>query len=88
MVASSDAQIRLAAIERFNVTDANVSRYEVKPPADRRPTENHEYDLGVWFTLAVKRLADSAWEVVGRRRTRGELLAMIEKRSPAARELP
>ena len=82
MVASSDAHIRLSAIEHFNVVDATVSRYEVKPPADRRPTEHHQYDLGVWFTLAVKRLADSAWEVVGRRRTQDDLLGMIEKRSP------
>jgi hypothetical protein len=35
-------------------------------------------DSGDWFVLSIKRQAGDDWELLGRRRTRLELLAMVK----------
>jgi hypothetical protein len=36
---------------------------------------------GGWLVLSVKRQADDAWELLGRRRTEAELLGVIQKQA-------
>ncbi len=36
-------------------------------------------DVGAWLVLSVKRHADDDWELLGRRRTEAELVAVIQR---------
>jgi hypothetical protein len=67
--ASTDDTIRVAAIAK-GFADASVVTQNVQ---DRTGV----LDVGAWFVLSVKRSAGDNWELLGRRRTQGELLQLL-----------
>jgi hypothetical protein len=69
-----DQQIVDAAI-RAGFNDASVVRQSLSPSAA------HRYDAGEWFCLSVKYRPDGEWELLGRRRSRGELLEMVNTKA-------
>ena len=71
---ATDEAIRRAAIERMGCVDGSIVRQTLP---GKHP------DGGTWFVLAVKRSADSEWELIGRRRTKAELWRMAENREIA-----
>jgi hypothetical protein len=42
------------------------------------PEHKHDFDHGRWFGMFVKFTAGDDWQLIGRRRTRQELLAMLD----------
>lgn len=80
MIATTDNDIRRAAVDRFAVTDVRVNRYDARPfrTTGRKHVDSDVDDSGTWFMLFTKRTGDSGWEPIGRRRTRDELLTMVE----------
>lgn len=66
-----DSHIEAAAAAKFGTAYVSVIRQDMD---ERR---NHE-DSGVWFVLFVD------GECLGRRRTKGELLALIERSNATA----
>ena len=75
--------IIIAAAKRcWGVADAGVTRYSEKHGYNGRRDGQAEPDAiaGTWFCLTVRRTADSEWQTVCRRRTRAELLQLIESR--------
>jgi hypothetical protein len=73
--ASTDA-IRTASMAK-GFTDVSVVSQRV---SDRPGV----LDVGAWLVLSVKRQADGDWELLGRRRTEEELLAVIERQQISA----
>jgi hypothetical protein len=63
-----DDAIRAAAKAR-GYADAAVARQYVHG--------SHQLDAGEWLVLSVKRHEGDEWQLLGRRRTRQELLAML-----------
>lgn len=66
---SIDDAIRAAAIAK-GYSDASVVTQNVQD----RPGA---LDVGSWVVLSIKRNPDDDWELLGRRRTRDELLKML-----------
>lgn len=66
-----DDQIRQAAIERLGVADARLFRYAIR----ERPGV---LDQGCWFCLFVQQTAGGEWTLLSRRRTKAELLQLLE----------
>jgi hypothetical protein len=71
---TTDAEIVAAAITRLGCQWANV--FSIISRANNWADETEAVR---WHWLAVER--GDGWELIGRRRTRGELLAMVEKRT-------
>lgn len=69
LTASTDDTIRAAAIAK-GFADASVVTQHVQ---DRTGV----LDVGAWFVLSVKRSAGDEWELLGRRRTQGELIQLL-----------
>jgi hypothetical protein len=67
---SIDDAIRAAAIAK-GYSDASVVTQKVQD----RPGA---LDVGSWAVLSIKRTAGDEWELLGRRRTADELLAMLK----------
>jgi hypothetical protein len=65
-----DDAIRAAAIAK-GYSDASVVTQKVQD----RPGA---LDVGNWAVLSIKRSAGDDWELLGRRRTADELLAMLK----------
>ena len=65
-----DDAIRAAAIAK-GYSDASVVTQKVQD----RPGA---LDVGNWAVLSIKRAAGDEWELLGRRRTADELLAMLK----------
>lgn len=78
----SDSEIIQAALEKFRCVDAEV----VVQKLPERATNFEE--SGTWFVLGVKQHPGSAWECIGRRRTRGELLELAKRGSVDYRTCP
>lgn len=70
-----DIEIVDASIERFKCADAEIIRQLVP----ERGTVNGE--SGEWFCLGIRQHPGSSWECIGRRRTRAELLSMVQNRT-------
>jgi hypothetical protein len=64
-----DDAIRAAAKAR-GYADAAVARQYVHG--------SHQLDAGEWLVLSVRFKPGTDWEVIGRRRSRGELLQLLE----------
>ena len=76
----TDGEIQSAAKDLLNIVDARVHSH-VKMLAPVRHTGPADYiddEAGRWFVLFVKRSTESEWEAIGRRRTRAELLTMVQ----------
>jgi hypothetical protein len=67
--ATTDEMIRAAAIAK-GYSDASVVTQKVQD----RPGA---LDVGNWSVLSIKRSAGDDWELLGRRRTPGELLELL-----------
>lgn len=74
MVSKIETEILDATIERYNCFDAEIIRQLVP----ERGTIGSE--SGEWFCLGIRQHPGSSWECVGRRRTRAELLRMVQNR--------
>jgi hypothetical protein len=71
---SVDDALQAVALARFGAEAAvNVVRY-----LDRNPDSRERV---TWYALGLKRSPDAEFEILGRRKTRGELLGLIEKAS-------
>jgi len=74
---TTDASIRNAAIAHGWIDAAIIQQ-----------TENERFALpetqGEWLCLSVKLHCDDDWQLLGRRRTRGELLGLLRPKAPAA----
>jgi len=68
-ITTIDDTIRAAAIAK-GYSDASVVTQKVKD----RPGA---LDVGDWSVLSIKRTAGDDWELLGRRRTPDELLALL-----------
>jgi hypothetical protein len=66
---ATDDAIRAAAIAK-GYSDASVVTQKVQD----RPGA---LDVGSWAVLSIKRTAGDDWELLGRRRTPGELLELL-----------
>jgi hypothetical protein len=71
--------INTTAVRRLGVADTSIVRVDDKPTY-RAPAPEEWY--GVWFTLSVKLLGDVEWKLLGRRRTREELLTLVSSLDP------
>jgi hypothetical protein len=69
----TDQDIREAAISR-GFHDSSVVIQD-------KPEIRAVADCGRWYLLSVKRQPGCEWELLGRRRSRGELLELIEAKS-------
>jgi hypothetical protein len=74
--AVTDRDVERAAIDRLRVAAARVYRHS------ERNWDNFEERI-TWFCLSVRWTAGDSLELVGRRKTRAELLAMVETMDPA-----
>ena len=61
MIATTDNDIRRAAIGRFGVTDAITCRYEAKPfrSNGHKQDDSDIDDSGTWFMLFLRKSPDS-----------------------------
>jgi len=66
----ADNQIHAAAIAKGFV-EVSVVQHTSREQKDA-------WDKGVWFVLSVKRNAGEDWDILGRRRTVPELLAVLQ----------
>lgn len=76
--------VRRAAIDLLRVHDARVTRYRSNQSCrDIDPDTDSVRDLnrGEWYTLSIAPTAGDGPQLLGRRRTLGELLAMIERQA-------
>jgi hypothetical protein len=79
----SDFEIETAAKARFNCARVEIIKYSDTTD----PFQKHwnyqplRGELQVWYGLAIQRVEGGEWQTMGRRRTRDELLAMIESRA-------
>jgi hypothetical protein len=48
------------------------------------PEHKHDFDHGRWFGMFVKLTAGDDWQLIGRRRARGELLEMVKATTATA----
>lgn len=69
-----DNTIRDAAIAA-GYADALVTRYFQTSGYTELTINEH----GAWFALAIKRASDDEFEVIGRRRSRAELLQLVKR---------
>jgi hypothetical protein len=71
--ALTDDAIRAASLAK-GFADVSVVSQRVQDRAGA-------LDVGAWLVLSVKRHADDDWELLGRRRTEAELVAVIQRQS-------
>jgi hypothetical protein len=64
-----DSDLCQAAIERLKCADAAISR--------NMEWGTFHRERVLWLGLSIKRTSDSPWELIGRRRTKAELLVAI-----------
>jgi hypothetical protein len=69
-----DQTIRTVAVRRLGVVNATIIRH-----VDRGSMLN---DAGVWFLLSVRLPGDHASKLIGRRRTKAELLSLVSTLDP------
>ncbi len=67
---TTENEIRQLAVEKFHAVDAAISRMEARDYAGC-------VDAGTWYVLSVRQHLGGEWEVIGRRRSRAELLTML-----------
>jgi hypothetical protein len=70
-----EARIRDAAAKRFNAADVSIVRYRERESAWVTAVE--------WFGVSIRQQPEGPWEMLGRRRTKTELLQMVETMDPA-----
>ena len=69
-----DATIHTVAVRRLGVVDTSIVRH----------FERGEVDWsGEWYLLSVKLPGDAEWTLLGRRRTKAELLTSVSTLHPA-----
>jgi hypothetical protein len=78
-----DAAIHRAAIERLGCVDVSVVRYVAKAGGYYWTNHGERIDVGggTWYAMAIKPRPGDEWEQVCRRRTKAELLEMIDQRA-------
>ena len=69
-----ETEIADATIERFKCCDVEIIR-QIVPERGKIASES-----GEWYCLGIRQQPGSSWECVGRRRTKAELLAMVQNR--------
>ncbi len=73
--------VRRAAIERLGCADAMVTSYRDSQGKIYIDGGSGQLDSGgYWYVLAVQRRHGEPFDVVGRRRSLGELLAQVESK--------
>lgn len=72
MTNPTEMEIIDATIERFKCCDAEIIR-QIVPERGTIGSES-----GEWYCLGIRQRPGSSWELIGRRRTRAELLRMVQ----------